>query len=86
MTFYTLVVGDEGREISDERREEILDWLERDESFRNELEDFHESGMSGHTKWEEHPVNEIGGAIRTDREDHTESGFFSGSLCVVQSA
>lgn len=38
MTFYTLVIGDEGQEISDGRREEILDWLERDDSFRNELE------------------------------------------------
>ena len=54
MTLYTLVVGDEGQEISDSRREEILDWLEQDESFSSELEDFHESGMNGYTKWYEH--------------------------------
>ena len=54
MTFYTLVVGDEGQEISDRRREQILAWLEHDESFRSELEDFHESGMNGYTKWYEH--------------------------------
>lgn len=54
MTFYTLVVGDEGQEISDGRREEVLGWLEHDESFRSELEDFHESGMNGYTKWYEH--------------------------------
>ena len=54
MTFYTLVVGGEGQEISDGRREEILAWLEHDESFSSELEDLHESGMSGYTKWYEH--------------------------------
>ena len=54
MTIYTLVVGDEGQEISDGRRQEILAWLEHDESFRSELEDFHESGMNGYTKWYEH--------------------------------
>ena len=54
MTFYTLVIGDEGQEISDRRREEILDWLEHDQNFHTELEDFHESGMNGYTKWYEH--------------------------------
>ncbi len=54
MTFYTLVVGDWEHEISDDRHEQILDWLEHDENFRNELEDFHESGMNGYTKWYEH--------------------------------
>ena len=54
MTFYILVVGDEGQEISDGRRQEILAWLEQDESFSSELEDFHESGMNGYTKWYEH--------------------------------
>ena len=54
MTFYTLVVGDEGQEISDKRREEILAWLEHDENFSSELEDFHESGMNGYKKWHEH--------------------------------
>lgn len=37
-------------EISDERREEILDWLERDEMFRHEFEDLHESDVTGYTK------------------------------------
>jgi hypothetical protein len=50
MTFYTLVVGDEGQEISDSRREEIFDWLEHNGCFRSELEGFHESGMNGYTK------------------------------------
>ena len=53
-TFYTLVIGNEGQEISDRRREEILVWLEHDENFHNELEDFHESGMNDYTKWYEH--------------------------------
>ena len=53
-TLYTLVVGDEGHEVSDRRLEEILDWLESDEAFRSALEDFHESGMNGYTKWHEH--------------------------------
>lgn len=53
-TFYTLVINDEIHEVSDGRREGILAWLERDENFRNELEDFHESGMNGHSKWYEH--------------------------------
>lgn len=53
-TAYTLVIGEEGYEVSDERREEILDWLERDDKFRRELEDFHDSGMNGLTKWYEH--------------------------------
>lgn len=57
MTFYTLVVGDEGHEISDGCCEEILEWLERDEKFRSELEDFHENGMTGYTKWYEHDLD-----------------------------
>lgn len=59
MTFYALVIGDEGQEISDGRREEILDWLEHDQNFHTELEDFHESGMSGYTKWYEHDQDMI---------------------------
>lgn len=54
MTFYTLVVGNGEHEISDGRHEEILAWLECDENFRTELEDFHESGINGYTKWYEH--------------------------------
>ncbi|MGB3634855.1 MAG: hypothetical protein WA982_12500 [Rubrobacteraceae bacterium] len=57
MTIYTLTVGDEGQEISDSHREEILAWLEHDENFSSELEDFHESGMNGCTKWYEHDQN-----------------------------
>lgn len=53
MTFYTLVVS-EGHEVSKGRREEILAWLEHVERSRNELKDFHESGMNGYTKWYEH--------------------------------
>ena len=41
MTFYTLVVGDRGQEISNGHRQEILAWLEHDENFSSELEDFH---------------------------------------------
>ena len=58
-TFYTLVVGDEGYEVSDRRLEKILDWLEHDENFRSELEDFHESGMNGYTKWYEHEADMV---------------------------
>ena len=54
MTVYTLVVGGEGQEISDGRRQEILAWLEHDENFSSELEDFQESRMNGYTKWYEH--------------------------------
>jgi hypothetical protein len=39
-TYYAPVIGDAGEhEVPDERREEILAWLERDEAFRIELED-----------------------------------------------
>lgn len=50
-----LVIG-EGEEhiVPDLRREEILDWPERDETFRHQLEDFYERGMDIHTKWHGH--------------------------------
>ncbi len=55
MTYFTLVVGDEGEHsVPEESREEILDWLEQDEALRHELQDIHESGMSSHTAWYEH--------------------------------
>lgn len=55
MAYYMLVVGDEGEHsFPQARHEEVLDWLERDDIFRHELEDFHEQGMSGYTTWYEH--------------------------------
>lgn len=54
-TYYALVIGDgEDHAVPERQREEILDWLERDENFRYELEDFHEQGMNGQTKWHGH--------------------------------
>lgn len=54
MTCYSLVVGSEEHEVADERREEVLGWIERDEAFRNELESFHDHGAEGYAKWYEH--------------------------------
>lgn len=55
MTCFTLAMGDEGEYADPEaRREEILGRLERDETFRHELEGFHERGVDGHTNWHEH--------------------------------
>ena len=48
------IIGDgEDHALPERRREQVLDWLERDETFRCELEDFHERGMNGYTKWYE---------------------------------
>ncbi len=45
--YYLVVAGDGGHEVPEGRREEILDWLERDSTFRYGLENFHERGMAG---------------------------------------
>ncbi len=51
MTCYSLVVGDDRHGVAEERREEVLGWIERDEAFRHELESFHEHGAEGYAKW-----------------------------------
>ncbi len=55
MTYYSLVVGDDGKHVVPPQRcGEVLDWLDRDDRFRDELEDFHERGANGYTKWYDH--------------------------------
>jgi hypothetical protein len=54
-THHVPVIGDsEDQAVPERRREQVLDRLERAETFRCELEDFHERGMNGYTKWHEH--------------------------------
>lgn len=53
-THHVPVIGDgEDHAVPERRREQVLDWLERDETFRCEPEDFHERVMNGYTKWHE---------------------------------